>query len=184
MDWFRIKHTLRLYLTFSSVKRAEYIKKHELFYHVGKNCSVMFRKMPLYPKLISLGDNVRIASQVSFVTHDGIHRMINNCVQGEKLIENIGCIDIRDNVFVGSNTTILPGVSIGPNTIIGAGSLVNRCVGTGVYGGVPVKYLCSWEEFLEKRKAIEQIDIKYCRKGGLSEETIEACWKRYLNHNV
>ncbi|MCD7998109.1 MAG: hypothetical protein LUH21_12815 [Clostridiales bacterium] len=32
----------------------------------------MFRKIPLYPKLISFGDNVWIASEVSFVTHDVI----------------------------------------------------------------------------------------------------------------
>lgn len=183
MDWFRIKHTIRLYLTFSSIKRAEYIKEHDLFYSVGTNCSVMFRKMPLYPKLISLGNNVRIASQVSLITHDGIHRMLNNCVQGVKLKENIGCIEIKDNVFVGSNTTILPGVTIGPNTIVGAGSLVNRSIGTGVYGGVPAKYICSWEDFVEKRKALEQIQIKYCKQGGLSKDTVEACWKQHFDHD-
>ena len=181
MDWFRLKHTLMLYLTFSSGKRAEYLKKHGILCHIGNNCSVMFRKVPLYPKLISLGDNVRIASQVSFVPHDGIHRMLNRCISGEKFQENIGCIDIKDNVFIGSNSTILPDVSIGPNAIVGAGTLVNKSLGSGVYAGVPAKYICSWDKFVEeRRRASEQIHVVYNKKeGGLSKETVDACWERF-----
>ena len=46
---------------------------------------------------------------------------------------------------------MLPGVTIGDNCIIGAGSLVNRDVPPNtVYGGVPAKYIFSLKEFYEK----------------------------------
>ena len=179
MDWFRLKHTLALYMTFSAVKRAEYIKKHNIFHHMGNNCMVMFRKIPLYPQLISFQDNVWIASNVSFVTHDVIHSMLNGRSETKKYTEHIDCIDIRENVFVGANSTILSGVTIGPDVIVGAGSLVNKNLVRGVYAGVPAKYICSIEEFIEKK---EDFPIKRS-KNGLSEETIEMCWERFKKNH-
>lgn len=178
MDWYRIRHTIGLHLCSTATKRAAYIKKYDIFYHMGDNCMAMFRKIPLYPKLISFGNNVWIASDVLFVPHDVIHRMLNNKLETDEFQENIGCVDIEDNVFVGSNTTILPNVTIGSDTIVAAGSLVNKSIRGGVYAGVPAKYVCSIDAFIEKRKAEPQIEIKR-GKGGLSEETIVAAWKRF-----
>lgn len=178
MDWYRIHHTIGLHLCSTATKRAAYIKKYDIFYHMGDNCMAMFRKIPLYPKLISFGNNVWIASDVLFVPHDVIHRMLNNKLETDEFQENIGCIDIEDNVFVGSNTTILPNVTIGSDTIVAAGSLVNKSIRGGVYAGVPAKYVCSIDAFIEKRKAEPQIEIKR-GKGGLSEDTIVAAWKRF-----
>ena len=45
-------------------------------------------------------------------------------------------------------------------------------------GGVPAKYICSLDEFIEKRKQYPQIEISR-GEGGLSEETVAACWKRF-----
>lgn len=118
MNWDRIRHTMGMCLQNTGQKRANYLKKHDLFRHVGNHCMIMMRKIPLYPKLISLGDNVWVASNVLFVTHDAIHYMLNYCIEGKEFAENIGPIDIRDNVFIGSNSTILPNVTIGSNTII------------------------------------------------------------------
>ena len=65
----------------------------------------------------------------------------------------MGDIRIGDNVFVGSNTTILYDVTIGSNVIIGAGSLVNKDIpSNSVVAGVPAKNICSFDEFIEKRK--------------------------------
>lgn len=92
---------------------------------------VMFRKIPLHANLISMQDNVRVASNVTFVTHDVIFSMLNTLEDTDKYKEFKDCIDIRENVFIGANTTILPGVRIGPDVIIGACSLVNRDVRRG-----------------------------------------------------
>lgn len=136
MDWFRLRHTIKLCVIRSAIGRARYIQKHNIFHHMGENCMVMFRKIPLYPQLISIGDNCWIASNVTFVTHDVIHQMLNNYVKDYKFQENIGCIDIKDNVFVGANTIILSNVRIGSNTVVAAGSYVNKDIpGNGVWGG-------------------------------------------------
>lgn len=180
MDWYRIRHTIGMHICPTAIKRAKYLKKHDILYHVGDNCMTMFRKIPLYPKLISMGDNVWIASGVTFVPHDVIHRMLNNTTEEMDLEEYIGCIDIRDNVFIGSNCTILPNVSIGPDTIVAAGALVNKSLGTGVYAGVPAKYICSIEEFISKREKMPHIDIRR-NKRGLDPDTVEECWERFRN---
>lgn len=178
MDWYRIRHTVGMYLCSTAEKRARYLKRHDILYHVGDNCMTMFRKIPLYPKLISLGNNVWIASHVCFVPHDVIHRMLNNKL-GENLFqEYIGCIDIKDNVFIGSNSTILPNTTIGPNAIVAAGALVNKNIRDGVYAGVPAKYVCSIDEFIEKRKQYPQVELVR-GKGRLSKQTIDACWKQF-----
>ena len=114
-----------MYMILTATKRATYLKKHDIFYHMGNNCMTMFRKIPLYPKLISFGNNVWIASNVSFITHDVIHQMLNNRINKKCFSEHIGCIELKDNVFIGANTTILSNVSIGPNVIVGAGILRN-----------------------------------------------------------
>ena len=162
MDWYRLWHTLRMYMTLSAFKRADYLGKHHIFRHVGKNCMVMFRKIPLHAKLISFQDNVRVASNVLFVTHDVAFSMLNDK-------EYKDCIDVRDNVFIGANTTILPGVRIGPDVIIGAGSLVNKDISEGVYAGVPARYICSIETFIEKRDRIEKQKNKIIKSGSDDE---------------
>ena len=184
MDWYRLRHTLGLHLCLTADKRADYIRKHNLFYHMGNDCMTMFRKVPLYPKLISIGNNVWLASGITFVPHDVIHMMINNLNKENTLSENLGCIDIRDNVFIGANTTILPDVSIGPNAIIAAGTLVNKSIENGVYGGVPVKYICSIEDFVNKRKREKKPVVEHGGKGGLSDKTIADYWEYFRNNNT
>ena len=68
---------------------------------------------------------------------------------------------IGDNVFIGMKSTILKGVHIGNNVIIGANSLVNKdlpdnCVATGN----PCRVIMSLEEYHEKRKAAQIAEAK------------------------
>lgn len=78
MDWYRIKHTLMNCLISDACKRAEYMKKQNIFHHMGDKCMIQSRKIPLYPQLISFGNNVWIGANVTFCTHDVIHHMLNN----------------------------------------------------------------------------------------------------------
>lgn len=60
---------------------------------------------------------------------------------------------MKDNVFIGSNTTILSNVTIGSNVIIAAGSLVNKDVPDGkIVAGVPAKVIGEVDGFVEKRR--------------------------------
>ena len=54
----------------NAYKNAEYIRKQGIFYHMGEGCYYHPRKLPSEPMLVSVGDNVWIASNVRFVTHD------------------------------------------------------------------------------------------------------------------
>lgn len=74
---YRLWHTLRLWMIPNSWKRAEYIRKHNLFHHIGQGCTIMERKVPLYSNLISIGSNVHLASKVFLIPHDAIHLCLN-----------------------------------------------------------------------------------------------------------
>lgn len=64
-----------------------------------------------------------------------------------------GKIILGNNVFVGSNTTLLYDVKIGDNVIIGAGSLVNKNIpSNSVAAGVPCKVIGSFEDYKTKIK--------------------------------
>lgn len=155
MDIKRLWHSLRLYTIFNSQKRGDYLRKHKLFHHVGENVRIPTMLLPLYPELISIGDNVEIASGVKFVTHDAIHGVLNHKNRGEQFHENIGCIEIGSNCFIGADTIILANVRIGSNVVVGAGSMVNKDIpDDSVCAGTPVKVFGSFADLEKKRKEI------------------------------
>lgn len=62
-----------------------------------------------------------------------------------------GNIHIGDNVFIGSNSTVLYDVHIGNNVIIGAGSLVNKDIPDGTIAvGIPCKVIGKFENYQKK----------------------------------
>ena len=179
--------TLRLCMILKADRRTKFYKDNNVFHSMGDNCLIMDRKVPLYAKLISLGNNVQIASNVSFITHDVTHLMLNNMTSSNgngdigKYSEKVGCIDIGDNVFIGAGVTILYDVRIGNNVIIGANSLVTKDVpDNSVVGGVPAKVLCGFDEYLIKRKKTNDIVNEFGTER-LSVENELAYWKRFEN---
>lgn len=121
---------------------------------VGNNVS--FVDTPNFgsePYLISIGDNTTISFDVAFVNHDGGTRVIRNLPGQNKETVIYGKIKIGNNSFVGCRTTILPGVTIGSNTIIGAGSVVTKDIpSNSVACGVPCKVICSIKDYMAKHK--------------------------------
>lgn len=156
MNFKRLWQTFRLNCQRTAPGRAKYLKDKDIFGLIGNKVAYSPRKVPLYPKLIKIHDNVNIAANVSFITHDVSDNMLNNTSymqeKGQKLCEKIGCIEIMENVFIGANSTILYDVRIGPNVIIGAGSVVTKDIPPGsVAAGVPAKVKGKFEDFVEKR---------------------------------
>ena len=179
MDFKRLWHTFRLY---TSKNRNAYIRKTKIFAEFGEKSTISSRIVPLYPELISIGKNVKLAANVHLVPHDMIHAMLNN-LEGEKnhFQENIGCIRIDDNVFVGANSIILANVRIGSNVIIGAGSLVNKDLEGGyVYAGVPAKKISSFDDFVAKRAAQVQYPEGMKRTGdSIDKQFAEWLWNSF-----
>jgi acetyltransferase-like isoleucine patch superfamily enzyme len=61
---------------------------------------------------------------------------------------------VKDGVIIGGGVTILPGVILGENSVIGGGSVVTKNVPSGkVFMGVPAKEVMTKEEYEAKREA-------------------------------
>ena len=140
MEKKRLWQQLMLLMIPGSKKRVEYLKKNHVFHECGENVYLQSRKIPLYANLISLHNNIRIASNVSFLTHDVMHTVFSN-VADTKYQEKVGCIEIFDNVFIGSNSVIMYDTTIGPNVIVAAGSVVTTDIPPGsIVGGAGKGY--------------------------------------------
>ena len=147
---------MMMYLLQSPKKRTEWLKKKNVFYSMGERCYYHTRDIPSEPYLLSIHNNVRIAANVRFITHDTISLVIDGIEEYYKehgrMKYYIGNIEIFDNVMIGANSTILYDVKIGPNAIVAAGSVVTKDVLPGtVVGGNPARVICSFDEFVNKR---------------------------------
>jgi len=100
---------------------------------IGRGCEFNARKT------ITIGNGVLIASGCTFIDHDHGRNtdtgQINEDCPGAP-------IDVADGAWVGANSTILKGVRIGRNSVVGAGSVVTKSIPDGeVWAGVPAARL-------------------------------------------
>ena len=182
----RLWQTFRLYTIRGSAARTEYLRKNHVFAAIGENCTIQKRKVPLYANLIRLGNNVHIASNVSFLTHDVTHLVLNNLPSVKErggVQERVGCIEIGDNVFVGSGTHILYDTKIGSNVIIGTGSTVTKDIpDNSVVAGTPARVIGTFDEFIEKQFALTKYpDGLKPKKQTVSDELAAYLWDRFEN---
>ena len=180
----RLWHTIMLNVR-NGYERANYLRNHRLFHRIGKKVYIQGRILPLYSELISLGDNVIISSHVSFITHSYIHAMLNSAADlsiVDKLQEQVGCIEVGDNVFIGANTTILSNVRIGSNVIVAAGSIITKDVpSNSIVGGVPAKVIEPLDEYLEKLGKRERYPAELApKKQSISNELADYLWKQFI----
>ncbi|ASA20177.1 sugar O-acetyltransferase [Paenibacillus donghaensis] len=97
---------------------------------------------------VTFGDNVFIAPNCGFYTAG--HPL--DVEQRNQGLEYAYPITVGNNVWFGANVTVLPGVTIGDNSVIGAGSVVNRDIPAGVIAaGNPCKVVRSITEEDKKK---------------------------------
>ena len=152
-----------LYFILDSKKRTKYLIKHNVFAGIGKNFFFQPRKIPADPKLVKFHDNVVVTSGVLFITHDVSDFMLNNMGLPRFYKYQSGCIEVKNNVFIGSNTIILPNVRIGNNVTI-----VNDN---------PARVIESFDEYLEKRNKKEENMIEYVDK-----ESRNKLWEQFYKN--
>lgn len=101
------------------------------------------------PYLITLGNHVGLGSKITFITHDGGTWVFRDQERFRGVI-NYGWINVLDNCVIGEGVLILPGVTIGPNSIVAAGSVVTRNIPPNVLAsGNPAKPVMSIEQYAE-----------------------------------
>ena len=134
----------------SEIKLSVFGKYHEWSGHkilhmkVGKHTSFALMVMPdvMFPEKISVGINTVIGYNTTILAHEYlIHEY------------RLGEVVIGDEVLIGANSTILPGLSIGNGAIVSAGTLVHKDVPEGAFvGGNPMKIIYTKEEMLDREQ--------------------------------
>ena len=120
---------------------------------IGKNCEIYDGIVwGSEPYLIKIGNNVRITQGCKFVTHDGGLWVLRRKYKKPN-IDKFGKITIGNNVHIGWNSIIMPGVKIGNNVVIGCGSIVTKNIPDNcVYAGIPAKKIEDIETYYNKIK--------------------------------
>jgi acetyltransferase-like isoleucine patch superfamily enzyme len=98
--------------------------------YIGPNAHISSRNL-------KIGNGVMIGPNLLIENDDHVFTIIGKRLRATNSIRNIGKIEIKNDVWIGGNVTILKNVVIGTGTIIGANSLINQnlppysiCVGT------------------------------------------------------
>jgi acetyltransferase-like isoleucine patch superfamily enzyme len=104
---------------------------------------------------VEIGSRVTVATGVLFITHDGSSRVFRDRIEGSSRFGNrFGPIRILDNSFVGARSILMPDVTVGPDAIVGAGSVVTRSVPPRTVAvGVPARALCTLDEYVNTYRA-------------------------------
>ena len=154
---------------------AKAIKNQPLYFRriglkVGSNCRILTNKFGSEPYLITIGNNVTVTSGVRFVTHDGSGALMRDS-KGRRY--SYQPIKIGNNVFVGVNSILMPGIQIEDNVIIAAGSVVTKSIPQGVIvAGVPAKIIGKFEDLESRMLASYISDEDFKNQKGAQKEKI------------
>lgn len=114
--------------------------------NIGENCHIYGSIDNGHELLVSIGNNVTLASGCSLLAHDGSTKKIVG-------YSRVGRIDIGNDVFIGAYSIILPNIKIGNKVIIGAGSVVTKDIpDNSVAAGNPAKVIGTYDAYVNKVK--------------------------------
>ena len=141
-------------------KKVKYFVLRRLLGNLGKGATVSTGVRLIYPQGIIIGENVGIPRDVTLDGRGGLKIVDDTLIGFESIIltsthvstnKDIPIrkqgmfsspVNIGRNVWTGTRVTILPGVTIGDNVIIGANSVVNKDLPAhAIYGGVPARFI-------------------------------------------
>lgn len=135
---------LARYMPFLAVKNWLY--KTFLRMEVGEQASFALMVMldVMFPEKISVGKNTVIGYNTTILAHEYLIKEYR-----------LGDVKIGNEVLIGANSTILPGVEIGDGAIISAGTLVHKDVPAGAFvGGNPMQVIYTKEELAKREELV------------------------------
>ena len=130
---------------------------------VGTDCRIYTAQFGSEPWLIEIGNKVTVTSGVTILTHDGSTWLFNDD-KGRRFLYKKTII--KNNVFIGVGSIIMPGVIIENNVVVAAGSIVTKSVPSGVIiGGNPAKIIGDYDIYKSKvlSSYISELDIDYTK---------------------
>ena len=152
---------------------------------IGQNNFIASKFWSSEPYLIEIGSNCQITSGVKILTHGGA-----NIVRHiEPNFDVFGKVTIGNYVYIGTNSLIMPGVTIADHVLIAAGSVVTKSIPANcVVGGNPAKYICSLTEYFERNKSFDfkskNISPKNKRKLLLNSSDKHFLKKKFISINL
>lgn len=140
---------------------------------VGRNCRIYTKSWSTEPFLVSIGDRVTLTAGVTLLTHDGATSLVRD--ENGRRWQRYRPVTIGDDVFVGLNSIVLPGVTIGDRVVVAAGSVVVKSVPpNSVVGGNPARRLGSFDDYRAKIMATELNDGELGSVADYRERVLEA----------
>ena len=173
------RHLDKAYLMVTSpYKRANWLRKRA--YHVGNNVLLVTTSFGGEPYLLNIGDNVTVALDAKFVTHDASVFHVKRAIGYNRYLDKVGPITLRNNCFVGAYSVLLPNTSVGENSILAAGSVLTKHIPDNeVWGGNPAKYIMTTEEYAAKLvNANEQLKYPWIDENGKIEKDFNVLVKK------
>jgi len=133
---------LARYTPFLSLKNWMYRKLLRMKVGDQTSFALMVMLDVMFPEKITVGRNTVIGYNTTILAHEYLIKEYR-----------LGDVIIGDEVMIGANSTILPGVTIGNGAIVSAGTLVHKDVPEGSFvGGNPMRIIYTKEELEERRK--------------------------------
>lgn len=137
------------YFILSFLNREYYARK--IGVKMGDNVKIYGNPFNMFgsePWCVNLGNNVFITKDVLFLTHDGGTLVYRPQIPNLEITKPIF---VGNNVFIGVRSIIMPGIVIGNDCIIAAGSVVTKNVPDhSVIGGNPAKFIKTTKDYLDK----------------------------------
>ncbi len=107
--------------------------------HLGNRVSINRNCTFLAHTRITVGDNTLIGPNVTIITVNHDYRFEGLMA---KTAHSLSPVHIGENVWIGANAVVLPGVTIGNNAVIAAGSIVTKDISEGIIvGGNPARFI-------------------------------------------
>lgn len=110
---------------------------------IGNNAGISWQTTIAVGRRVVIGDNVRIAGRCFLAGYPGHPINPYERAKGKADTQDqIGDIELKENVWLGTGCTVLAGVTIGQNTIVGSGSIVTKSLPANVIAaGNPAKVI-------------------------------------------